>query len=431
MSTNRTERLYYSYASPESFDAKILELRPVENGMAHIIMDKTIFYPEGGGQPADRGTVNGMAIVDVQEKNGEIVHVVNQDCNSAELGPGPAKLVLDNGRRRDITAQHTGQHLLSGIIFRMTGSNTVSMHLGDETCTVDIAMAEMSASLLLEIEDAVADAIEKNLPIMTHICPPENIAALPLRKFPPQGEDVIRVVEITGIDFSPCCGTHFISTAEIGMLRILSAEKYKGMTRITFIAGRRVLEDSRLLRHNAVLASHALNVPPAETGKAVTEFLEKSAQLERRLKLLEEIIARQNNSLPSNSDMQLKLLEEIIARQKATALLDKVPPCDSASQATVIEYYKEESIAEILSIGKAIPKEAENRKTAGAMFVLASARELKVAIFCTVKGFDLRTRIKAAFENQGGKGGGGPSFFQGSFTTKESLEAFLLEMKNC
>jgi alanyl-tRNA synthetase len=402
----KTEKLYYNYTSSSPFNAEILELRPAgiksgDDGKIHAILDKTIFYPEGGGQPADRGSINGVPVFDVQEKNGEILHLLE---SSSALKIGPAELLLDSRRRRDITAQHTGQHLLSGTIFRMTGANTVSMHMGEETSTVDIAAAEMSAELLLAVENAVANAIEENLPVIVHFCPPEDITSFPLRKFPPQGEEVIRVVEIKDLDFSPCCGTHLASTAEIGMLRILGAENYKGMTRITFIAGRRVLLDSRLLRQNATVASRALSVPVNETGKAVLDLLEKTAATEKRL----------------------KALEAEATRVKAAALISKAAALAETGSVPllVVESYAEEGIDEVLCIGKAAQKEAD------AIFVLVAERDLKFAAFCTLKEFDLRPFIREAMEAHGGKGGGGASFFQGSFTEKEALDAFLFTLKN-
>ena len=119
----------------------------------------------------------------------------------------------------------------------------------------------LSEETLLAAEDAVMDAIEENHSVIIHLCPPEDISRFPLRKAPPKGEDAIRVVEIEGNDFSPCCGTHCASTGQIGMLRILGAEKYKGLTRVGFIAGRRCLEDSRLLRKNALTVSRAFRTP--------------------------------------------------------------------------------------------------------------------------------------------------------------------------
>ena len=415
----QTARVYYDYASAAPFGAEILELRPVGDNNIQVILDKTIFYPEGGGQPADRGTINGVPLLDVREKNGEILHLVACGELAGKLKPGPAELVLDSRRRRDFMALHTGQHLLSGTILRMTGKPTVSMHLGDETCTIDVDTSgksgacpfEMGEEILIALEEAVADAIEDNLPVIIHFCPPEDVSSFPLRKVPLRGEEVIRVVEIEGNDFSPCCGTHLTSTAEIGMLRILGAEKYKGMTRITFIAGRRVLLDSRLLRQNAGIVSRALKIPLGETGKGVLELLEKNAQTERRLKSLEEEAAR----------VKAEALISKAALLNNTA--DAAKPSDSRGPVIVVESYADAGIDEVLCIGRAAQKETR------AALILVSERDLKFAAFCTAEGFDLCPLVKEAMEARGGRGGGSSSFFQGSFGTKEAMDAFLLYLK--
>jgi len=393
---NRTERLYYDYTSSVPFEAAITELRPLDNGGTQVLLDKTIFYPEGGGQPSDRGTINGVPLTDVLEKNGEILHLVSTE-HAAALRSGPAELILDCRRRREHTQLHSGQHILSGIIMRMIDAPTVSMHLGDEICTIDVDITEdkLNDKILVDIEEAIADVIEENHPVTVHLCPPEDISSFPLRKMPPKGEELIRVVEIGGCDLTACCGTHVRSTAEIGMFRILGAEKYKGMTRISFLAGRRLLRDCRLLRQNAAVVSHALSVPLSETGRGVLELLEKTAETEKRLKVFEE------KAVGEKADALIR---------KAQAALDT---------AFVIESYADAGINELMNIGKIAQK-----KTASA-FVLTSEPDLKFAAFSSVKNFDLRALLKNALEAQGGKGGGGPSFFQGSFGTKEALDAFL------
>ncbi|MDR2782307.1 MAG: alanyl-tRNA editing protein, partial [Treponema sp.] len=126
----KTIPLYYDYNSAEPFKAAILEIRPLAAETSAVTLDSSIFYPEGGGQPADRGTVNGVPLLNVIEKDREILHVISRE-NAAQLMPGPAELVLDAERRRDHTVHHTGQHLLSGTILRMTGAYTLSMHMGD------------------------------------------------------------------------------------------------------------------------------------------------------------------------------------------------------------------------------------------------------------------------------------------------------------
>jgi alanyl-tRNA synthetase len=219
------------------------------------------------------------------------------------------------------------------------------------------------------------------------------------------GEEVIRVVEIEGCDIIACCGTHVKRTGEIGLFRIHGAEKYKGMTRVSFSAGRRLLLESRHLRQNAAVVSHALSVPLGEIGKGVLDFIDKTAQMEKRLKVLEE-----------------KAIQE-----KAEALVQKAgnnaKPADANNPAFIIESYAEEGIDEVQNIGKNVQKKSQ------AAFILASEQDRKFVAFCSSKGFDLRSFIKGAFEAQGGRGGGSPSFFQGSFGTKEALDAFLLEMR--
>ncbi|GHV38418.1 hypothetical protein AGMMS49546_08780 [Spirochaetia bacterium] len=423
----KTERAYYDYAAAGPYRAEIRELRPLEQKPAKdktdvplvaVILDKTIFYPEGGGQGADRGSINGVPLLDVQESPSgeEILHLVNA-ADAAKLSPGSAELLLDTKRRRDLTVLHTAQHLLSGTILRLTGKHTVSMHLGEETCTIDVDTGgnplEFSAETLIKVEEAAADAIEEDHPVIIHLCPPEDVKSFPLRKFPPQGEEVIRVVEIEGSDFSPCCGTHCKSTGQIGILRVLGAEKYKGMTRVTFIAGRRVLYDSRLLRQNGDLISRSLSVPVGETGKAVQALLEKTAKLER----------------------DIKAFEEAAAETKAAALLSRIGasgPAGAGSSGAgeggagtvLVETYPDTGIEEILRIGRAAQK-----KTA-AVLALASEPDKKFAAFCSAKGADIRPLFKDALAAHQGKGGGGPGFFQGIFDSAEALAAFLADIRS-
>jgi alanyl-tRNA synthetase len=307
------------------------------------------------------------------------------------------------------------------------------MHLGDEINTVDVDSPGLNGETLLAVEEAAADAVEEDRPVIIHLCPPGDVQSFPLRKVPPQGEEVIRVVEIGkdvraagsaaaaavvaaaavkpgesfSLDFSPCCGTHCKSTGQIGALRILGAEKYKGMTRLSFIAGRRVLRDSRLLRDNADLASRSLKVPLSETGKGVLALLEKAGRMER----------------------EIKALEEAAAETKAAALLEKagfaggVREGPSEKGFVIIESYPKEGMEEVLRIGRAA------QKNTGAVLVLASEREFKFAAFCSVKGFDLSPLIREPFDKAGGRGGGGPSFFQGLFNSAEELSAFLAAVK--
>ncbi|MDR2303992.1 MAG: alanyl-tRNA editing protein [Treponema sp.] len=389
----RTEKLYYDYFSANPYNAEIMEIRYTGEQKAALVLDKSIFYPEGGGQSADLGSIQGAALLDVREEGEEIFHIVSAE-DARRLKPGPAECLLDLRRRRDYTVCHTAQHLLSGTILRITGKATVSMRLGEQICTIDVDSPVLSGETLLAAEDAVMDAIEENHSVIIHLCPPEDISRFPLRKAPPKEEDAIRVVEIEGNDFSPCCGTHCTSTGQIGILCILGAEKYKGMTRVSFIAGRRCLEESRLLRKNALIASRVFRAPIYETGEAALIQLEKSVRLERRLGELEETIA-ENEAIPLAAG------------------------ADRAGTAIIVKSYRDKGMEELLRIGRAAQKKNES------LYVLASETDLKFAAFTRDKSRDLKALFGKKMESLGGRGGGGNGFFQGLFGNAGDLAAFM------
>jgi alanyl-tRNA synthetase len=401
----KIERAYYTVPQDslsDPFSAAILEVLPHKEGKA-LILDKTIFYPEGGGQSADRGTINGVPVVDVLEKDGEVLHLIGGE-NQGSLSPGDrVELLIDAGRRWDLTVQHSAQHLLSGTILRLTGFFTVSMHLGVTVNTIDVDGPELSGDQLKEAEDAVFSAIEGDHPFIIHHCPPENIDDFPLRKKPPRGEELIRVVEIKDHDFSPCCGTHVSGTGQIGMLRITGAEKYKGMIRVSFIAGRRCLEESRMLAANALQISRALKVPAEETGKAALALLERANKLER----------------------DLKSFEEEAARAGAEGLIAKAGLEGAGPEKTYAQSFPGAGMEELLRLGK------QAQKNTGAVLVLGSEKDGKFAALCSAKGADIRPGIKEKMEQSGGKGGGGPSFFQGQFDSAEALRAFIAAFPSC
>jgi alanyl-tRNA synthetase len=396
----KTERVYYEYNGGAGFQAEIREIRS-QGDRAVLILDRTIFYPEGGGQSADRGTINGFPLLDVREEGEEILHILSAE-DGGRLLPGPGELVLDAARRRDFTVHHTAQHLLSGTILRLTGFPTVSMHLGEAVCTIDVDAPALPEETLIAVEEAVQDAVEADAPVVIHHCPPENLGDFPLRKRPPQGEAVIRVVEIRGNDFSPCCGTHLDSTGHIGMLRILGAEKYKGKTRIAFIAGRRALRDSRLLRKNGDMISRALKVPVAETGAGVLTLLDRMKELEKNLKTLEE----------ENAGAKA----EVLVRNAGLPAREGDLP---GGGFFLTQSFPDAGMNEVLVLGRAA------QKLTKALIVLASEKEFKFAAFCSDQVVNIPLILKEPMEAQGGHGGGGPSFFQGVFSGRRELEYFL------
>ncbi|MDR0411931.1 MAG: alanyl-tRNA editing protein [Treponema sp.] len=376
------------------FFAQVIEARPVGEYFA-LILDRTIFYPEGGGQPGDRGTINGLAVRDVRIEDGEIIHIVQAQVENMRSLMGEVECRLDVVRRRDFTVKHTAQHLLSGTVLRLTGSPTVSMHLGQETCTIDVQIQKLSEDVLAKSEEVVADAVEENRSVIIHLCPPENVCSFPLRKSPPKGADIIRVVEIQDCDFSPCCGTHLVSTGEINILHIIGAEKYKGMTRVSFMTGRSVLRRARLMRRNAAVVSRCLKVPPLEIDSAVEAFVEKMGETEKLLKTSLEKAARQT-------------AESLVA---------------NAADSIVIGWF-DLGMEEVIRIAKIAQKFTDKP------IIAASKQDLKIVALCANKRVDVCALVQPAIEDAGARGGGASSLFQVAFSSQENFGTFWERIKN-
>jgi alanyl-tRNA synthetase len=224
------DRLYCDSPYIKEWNSEITGMTE-KDGKCLVTLDKTAFYPGGGGQPSDRGTIGGINIIDVYEEHGQTYHV---------LASRPAEKTvackLDFGRRLDYMQQHTGQHLLSAILFDDYQWKTSSLHMSEEEVSVDVSVTDIPADTVKAIEEKVNGRIYMDLAIKTHVVGPEEAARFPLRKAMPHA-DIIRVVEIDSIDFSPCCGTHVTHTGEIGIVKIMYTEKSGVRRACTFYAG--------------------------------------------------------------------------------------------------------------------------------------------------------------------------------------------------
>ncbi|HEX9051126.1 MAG TPA: alanyl-tRNA editing protein, partial [Anaeromyxobacter sp.] len=257
-----TDRLYLSDPALLDFDATVIAVRE-RGGRPAVVLDRTAFYPEGGGQPADRGTLAGVAVVDVQEDAGEVLHVLG--------GPPPAGAVagrVDAARRRDHVQQHHGQHLLSAAFEARAGARTVSFHLGEETCTIDLDVpaARLGAAALREVEAAANDLVFRDLPVTARDLSAEELARLPLRKAPAKGSRVVVVGDLAGeiADASPCGGTHPRRTGEVGAIAVLRAQRWGEGTRVEFVCGARVVRALAVAGERLLAAAAALRCAPAE-----------------------------------------------------------------------------------------------------------------------------------------------------------------------
>ena len=239
-----TERLYYADAYLRSFEARVVDRLEV-NGQPAIILDRTAFYPEGGGQPSDRGMLNRVAVVDVQtrETDDEVLHIL-----SAPLPEETVTGAVDAARRFDLMQQHTGQHILSQAFIHTANAETVSFHLNPDpdegALTIDLNKAALTSAEVDRAEDFANSIVYENRPVVARFVNDEELQSLPLRK-PPKVDKAIRIVEIQGFDWSACGGTHVSRTGEVGLIKIVKAEKRGTETRIEFRCGRRALIDYR------------------------------------------------------------------------------------------------------------------------------------------------------------------------------------------
>lgn len=232
------DRVYYENQYIREFKAEIVEIKN-KDGRYHIILDKTAFFPGGGGQFCDLGTIGDQEVKEVYEECGHIYHVVeNKPCYIKNVN-----CILDFERRKDGMHQHLGQHIISGCFFKMYNANTVSFHLGKEISTVDI-VGDLNEYQIREVEKFANKVIEENMDVECFVPSKDKLEGLSLRRALPKTSDDIRVVKIGNLDINACCGVHPKSTIELRLIKIKRWEKNKGATRIEFLSGKRAIEYS-------------------------------------------------------------------------------------------------------------------------------------------------------------------------------------------
>ena len=259
-----------------------------EAGRPYVVLDDTILFPEGGGQPPDHGFLNDSEVLDVQKKGVEIRHYV-----AAPVAPGSARVRLDWDRRFDHMQQHTGQHLLSAVAQDRFGWQTMAFHLGPEVCDVELDVRALSPADLEALEEAVAAEIRAAHAVLPRRVTLDEFRALPVRtRGLPEGHaGDVRLVEIEGVDLNTCAGTHLSNTAEIEVVALMSVEPLRGGTRLFFVAGRRARR--RLKRHeerNAALRK-SLGAPDADLVDAAKAKLDQLSETQRALRRAEEELA--------------------------------------------------------------------------------------------------------------------------------------------
>ena len=280
-----TEKLYYRDCHLAQFRASVTGCTPTEKGYL-VTLDATAFYPEGGGQACDLGTLGGVRVLDVQERDGEILHL----CDGALQVGDQVDGAIDDARRFDLMQQHTGEHIVSGIIHRRFGYHNTGFHMGADVTTIDFD-GIIPVEALAEIEAEANGALWKDLPVRCWYPSPEELPTVSYRTkralpWP------VRIVEIPGYDCCACCGVHTAATGEVGLIKLFSAVGFRGGTRMELACGRRALDMLNLAFGQNTQVSQAFSAKWTETGTAAAKMNEAlAAEKYRAIGLQRRLIA--------------------------------------------------------------------------------------------------------------------------------------------
>ncbi len=272
MRVSKTEKLYLDDPYAIEFRATVVSAEPLADGSGHIVcLEKSYFYPDSGGQTADAGHMDGQAVVDVREGDGEsVLHTVQGDAPGGEV-----TCTIDWARRFDHMQQHTGQHVLSRAFIEAAELHTVSFHMGDDTCTIDLEGGAFTDEAVAAAEALANRIVEENRPVNVRVVPVDELDAEGLRRKVPEGVTDARLVDIDGFDVVPCCGTHVRATGELGLIKVLKSERVKGTQRVYFKVGRRALADyvnkHDIMQDLATRFTTGVGEVPARVEKLVTE----------------------------------------------------------------------------------------------------------------------------------------------------------------
>lgn len=374
--------LYYRDAYCREFTAEVIRCEKGKRGYETVLSD-TAFYPEGGGQPGDTGYLNDVRVTDTRKRNDEVVHITEEPVSGTVRGR------IDWERRFDLMQNHTGEHILSGLIHRKYGCDNVGFHMG-EMIQIDFDTM-IPAEDLKELELAANQIIWRNEPVKILFPGSEELKNLPYRS-KKELEGLVRIVEIPGVDICACCGTHVRNTGEVGMIRIFSSQKHKNGIRLEILSGRRALELSQKLHEQNSRISVMLAAEPVNTASHVEKQKEEIVKRDVRLSRLRE--------------KYIALKAELIQPEKTLVLFEE--EADRVMMRKYVNLLIEEKKADTA----AVLTEGNN----GYDYVIGSVSS------------DLRKKAKDLNQKLGGRGGGSPEMIQGSFSSsREEIESVLKE----
>lgn len=384
-----TERLYYHDSFLLSFQARVLE--SVERqGRPAIVLDRTAFYPTSGGQVYDTGKLilqneTEVPVAEVaEEEDGKIYHFTSTPVEQGLTVRG----LIDGERRRDHIQQHSGQHVLSAAFVRLFDAHTVSFHMGDESCTIDLAVKSLSGKQVTEAERLANEIVTEDRPVNVRFVSLDEARQLDLRKLPPKQTGQLRLIEITDFDLTACGGTHVRSTGQIGAILLRKTENVKQGMRVEFVCGLRAVATARqdyttLIEAAGFFSAHIRELPQ-QVQKSIHE---NKATGKIQHKLLEELAELHASRLLAQAATTPKIVTSIFPERDATfikLLAQKL----TASQLEVVA-------------------------------LLASGSGQPAVIFAQSPGmkFNMGQLLKEVMAKLGGRGGGSADMAQGGLST--------------
>ena len=313
-----TEKLHDIDSGIFAFTARVTGCEAAGGGYA-LTLDRTAFFPEGGGQQADTGRIGEARVLDVQEEGDRILHYTDRP-----LAPGmEVSCVLDAEQRRRRMQNHSGEHVISGLIHSLYGWDNVGFHMGETCMTMDYS-GELSWEELMRVETLANEAVRDDLPIRAWYPAPEELADMAYRSKLELTENV-RIVEIPGIDRCACCAPHVASTGRIGAVKILTAERHRGGTRITALCGLDAMEDYRARQDSVAVISALLSAKREDVAPAVERLLGERDKLKERIAGLnmELVRLRAESTPPTDGNICLfdRSLDEVAQRELVNLLM--------------------------------------------------------------------------------------------------------------
>jgi alanyl-tRNA synthetase len=391
-----TERLYYADWQILTFTARVQRLIPMGDRTG-VILDRTAFYPTGGGQPHDVGILGGLPVVDVIDDpdTDRILHIL-QGQPAFAVGDEVTGEV-DRKRRTDFMQQHTGQHILSQAFLRVAGVETRSVHLGTETATIDLAWEFPDQELIHRAEELASQIVFEDRDVRSYLVSPEELAQFPLRK-EPAVSGCARIVEIADFDWSPCGGTHARRTGEVGMIAVRGWERAKRMCRIEFVSGGRALADYRR----------------ANTAARAVAFLLTTARDDIPQKVA-RLLAEQKETLA-----RWRELARQVAEIEAERMVREAPQVGTVR--LVVRSFDDRTSEDVRALARALMRHPR-------LIALLGVCEPDAARLIFGRSSDLSLNMSDVLRSVclrfDGRGGGAPDFAQGAIRESHRLEEAL------